>query len=85
MVVLSYLGDAYPKYIAAVYAGNDHVRSAFGVAFPLFVNATYKKLGVDWVSSLLDFLSIASIPILFVLYYYGRRIGLASKMARHYL
>ncbi|KAI9894694.1 MAG: hypothetical protein M1814_002050 [Vezdaea aestivalis] len=83
MAVLSYLGDAYPKYVASVYAGNDLVRSGFGAAFPLFANAMYKKLGVDWASSLLGFLSIAFIPIPFALYYYGHRIRAKSKMARH--
>lgn len=81
--VLTYLGDAYPKYVASVYAGNDLVRSAFGAAFPLFAGAMYKKLGIGWASSLLGFLSIAFIPIPFVLYYYGERIRARSKMARH--
>lgn len=83
MAVLGYLGDAYPKYVASVYASNDLVRSGFGAAFPLFANAMYTKLGVAWASSLLGFLAIAFIPIPFVLYFYGRRIRLNSKMARH--
>ena len=83
MSVLTYLGDAYPKYVASVYAGNDLVRSAFGAGFPLFANAMYTRLGVGWASSLLGFLSIAFIPIPFALYYYGERIRRRSKMARH--
>ena len=83
MAVLGYLGDAYPKYVASVYASNDLVRSGFGAAFPLFANAMYSKLGVAWASSLLGFLAIAFIPIPFVLYFYGKRIRLSSKMARH--
>jgi DHA1 family multidrug resistance protein-like MFS transporter len=43
----------------------------------------YARLGVAWGSSLLGFLSIAFIPIPFVLYYYGERIRGRSKMARH--
>ena len=83
MAVLSYLGDAYPKYVASVYAGNDLVRSAFGAAFPLFANAMYNKLGIAWGSSLLGLLSVVFIPIPFALYFYGKRIRHASKMARH--
>lgn len=83
MGVLSYLGDAYPKYVASVYAGNDLVRSAFGAAFPLFASAMYSKLGVGWASSLLGFLAVAFIPIPFVLYFYGGAIRGRSKMARH--
>ena len=83
MAVLTYLGDAYPKYIASVYASNDLVRSSFGAAFPLFADAMYGRLGVGWASSLLGILAIAFIPIPFVLYYFGERIRRRSKMARH--
>jgi DHA1 family multidrug resistance protein-like MFS transporter len=81
--VLNYLGDAYPDYAASVYAGNDFMRSSFGAGFPLFASAMYKNLGVGWASSTLGFLSIAFIPIPFVLYIYGERIRKASKRARH--
>lgn len=66
--VLNYLPDAYPEYAASVLAGNDLFRSSFGAGFPLFATAMYDQLGVDWASSLLGFLSIAFIPIPFVLY-----------------
>ena len=66
--VLNYLGDAYPEYAASVFAGNDLMRSSFGAGFPLFATAMYKNLGVDWASSTLGFLSIAFVPIPFVLY-----------------
>lgn len=66
--VLNYLADAYPKYAASVLAGNDFMRSAFGAGFPLFANAMYNKLGVDWASSLLGFLAVAFIPIPILLY-----------------
>ncbi|QDS74474.1 hypothetical protein FKW77_006707 [Venturia effusa] len=69
--VLNYLPDAYPEYAASVLAGNDLFRSSFGAGFPLFASAMYKRLGVGWASSLLAFLSIAFIPIPFVLYKYG--------------
>lgn len=83
MSVLAYLGDAYPKYIASVYAGNDLFRSSFGAGFPLFANAMYTKLGIGGASSLLGGLSILFIPIPFVLYRYGEKIRSKSKMARH--
>lgn len=66
--VLNYLPDAYPEYAASVLAGNDLMRSSFGAGFPLFATAMYHKLGVDWASSLLGFLSIVFIPIPFILY-----------------
>ena len=81
--VLNYLGDAYPEYAASVLAGNDFMRSSFGAGFPLFAAAMYNKLGVNWASSTLGFISIAFIPIPFVLYFYGEKIRMRSKRARH--
>ena len=66
--ILNYLPDAYPEYAASVLAGNDLLRSSFGAGFPLFASAMYKDLGVAWASSTLAFISIAFIPIPFVLY-----------------
>lgn len=73
--ILTYLGDAYPDYIASVYAGNDLFRSSFGAGFPVFATAMYRKLGVDWASSTLGFISVAFIPIPFVLYKVSRCTG----------
>ncbi|KAK0509370.1 hypothetical protein JMJ35_007764 [Cladonia borealis] len=80
--VLNYLPDAYPEYAASVLAGNDFMRSSFGAGFPLFAAAMYNNLGVAWASSTLGFLSIAFIPIPFVLYKYGAQIRKKSKNAR---
>ena len=66
--ILNYLPDAYPKHIPSVLAGNDLMRATWGAAFPLFANAMYRKLGVGWASSTLAFISIAFIPIPFVLH-----------------
>jgi len=69
--ILNYLPDAYPEYAASVLAGNDLFRSSFGAGFPLFAGAMYSDLGIAWASSTLAFLSIAFIPIPFLLYKYG--------------
>lgn len=66
--ILNYLPDAYPEYAASVLAGNDFMRSCFGAGFPLFASAMYYNLGVGWASSTLAFISVAFIPIPFVLY-----------------
>ncbi|KAK5947545.1 GTPase-activating protein [Knufia obscura] len=81
--VLNYLSDAYPEYAASVLAGNDFFRSCFGAGFPLFARAMYDYLGVGWASSTLAFISIAFIPIPFVLFKYGESIRKKSKNARH--
>ena len=36
--ILNYLGIAYPKYTASVFAGNALFRATFGAIFPLFVS-----------------------------------------------
>lgn len=83
MSILSYLGDAYPKHIASVYAGNDLFRSIFGACFPLFASAMFSKLGLNWGNSLLGFISIAFIPAIFIIYWKGRDVRMRSKAARH--
>lgn len=80
--VLNYLADAYPSQAASVMAGNDFLRSNVGAGFPLFASAMFRKLGVDWASSLLGFLSIAFIPIPFLLYKYGHILRYKSKYAK---
>ncbi|OQO12309.1 hypothetical protein B0A48_02951 [Cryoendolithus antarcticus] len=81
--ILSYLPDVYPENAASVLAGNDLFRSAFGAGFPLFANAMYTDLGTAWASSTLAFLSIAFIPIPFVLMKYGKTLRTKySKAAR---
>ncbi|KAJ8058258.1 hypothetical protein OCU04_012452 [Sclerotinia nivalis] len=81
--VLNYIGDAYPVYAASAYAGNDFMRSCFGAGFPLFANAMFTDLGVPWASSTLAFISVAFIPIPFILYRWGEVIRHKSKRARH--
>lgn len=72
--VLNYLPDAYPDSAASVLAGNDLFRSSFGAGFPLFAGAMYDNLGIAWASSTLAFISLAFIPIPFLLYKVRRAI-----------
>lgn len=81
--LLLYQGDAYPRYVGSVLAGNDLMRGAFGAGFPLFATAMFRKLGIDWGCSLLGFLSIAFIPIPILFWKYGVRLRKSSKNARH--
>ena len=81
--IINYLGDAYPKHIAAIYAGNDLFRSGFGAGFPLFANAMFSTLGLGWGNSLLGFISVAFIPVIFLIWHHGERIRGKSAKARH--
>ena len=81
--ILSYLLDVYPMEASAVLASNGFMRSSLASGFPLFAGPMYAKLGIAWSSSLLGFVSIAMIPIPFVLYRYGSVIRRRSKFANH--
>ena len=78
---LTRLGS-YPKYAASVLAGNDLFRSSVGAGFPLFSTAFFKNLGVGRACSVLGGISVAMIPIPFVLHQYGERIRKWSQYAQ---
>lgn len=80
IAILNYLPDAYPDHIASVLAGNDLMRSTFGAAFPLFAGKFYTTVGNGWASSTLAFISIAFIPIPFVLYKVGDHVFLEVQL-----
>ncbi|KAF2171547.1 hypothetical protein M409DRAFT_63772 [Zasmidium cellare ATCC 36951] len=81
--VFNYLGDAYPTSFASISAGNDFMRSCLGAAFPLFANQMFHTLGINWGNSLLGFLSIIFIPIIFYIWRHGEDLRMRSKNARH--
>ncbi|KAI6119007.1 MFS general substrate transporter [Pisolithus croceorrhizus] len=79
--LLNYIIDAYIVVAASALASNTVIRSTFGAAFPLFANQMYDKLGAQWASSLLGFVSLAMAPIPFVLSRYGPALRVRSKYA----
>ena len=72
--VSNYLIDSYTIYAASVLAANAVLRSLFGAAFPLFTTAMYRKLGIQWASSIPAFLALACVPLPFLFYRYGAAI-----------
>jgi hypothetical protein len=76
---LNYIIDVYMMFANSAIAANTLVRSGLGGAFPLFAVQMYHKLGVDWASSLLGFLTVAMIPIPIVFFFYGKKIRAMSK------
>ncbi|KAK2599323.1 hypothetical protein N8I77_011091 [Diaporthe amygdali] len=77
----SYLVDAYPLYAASSLAANALARCSFAAAFPLFGLQMYEKLGNQWATSLLAFLTVAMLPFPYLFYRFGKRIRAHSKMA----
>ena len=79
--VFTFLVEAYPLYAASALAANSFARSSFAGAFPLFGNQMYEKLGFEWASSLLAFLTVVMVPFPYLFFRYGKRIRGKSKYA----
>lgn len=77
----NYLVDSYQHYAASALAAKTFVRSVWGAAVPLFTIQMYHRLGNQWATSLMAFISLACCLIPFVFYRYGARIRLYSKYA----
>ncbi|KAI1652498.1 MFS general substrate transporter [Daldinia decipiens] len=80
--IFTFLVDAYPLYAASALAANSFARCTFAAAFPLFGIQMYHKLGYQWGSSLLAFLTVAMMPFPYLFFRYGKRIRKTSRFAR---
>lgn len=76
---LNYIIDVYMMFANSAIAANTLVRSLIGGSFPLFATQMYHRLGVEWASSLLGFLTAAMIPIPVLFFFYGAKIRAMSK------
>ncbi|KAK4048783.1 hypothetical protein OIV83_004549 [Microbotryomycetes sp. JL201] len=79
--LLSYVIEVYLMYSASALAANPIVRSALAASFPLFMHAMYKKLGVNWATTLIAMIALLIAPSPFIFYRYGARIRGASRFA----
>ncbi|KZZ96798.1 Major facilitator superfamily domain, general substrate transporter [Moelleriella libera RCEF 2490] len=80
--IFTFLVDAYPLYAASALAANAFVRCLFAAAFPLFGVQMYEKLGYQWASSLLAFLTVAMLPFPYIFFRYGKTIRGKSRYAK---
>ncbi|KAL4927400.1 MFS transporter [Aspergillus undulatus] len=79
--VFSFLVDAYPLMAASALSANSFARSSFGGVFPLFGIQMYNRLGYNWATSLLAFLTLAMAPFPYIFFRYGSRIRKKSRFA----
>ena len=79
MPIGTYLVDAYTRYAASAMAANTVLRSIGGAVLPLCGGQMYAKLGYGWGNSLLAFLALAMLPIVWVFMRYGERIRTHPK------
>ena len=80
--ITSYLVEAYTLYAASALAANGLARTAVAAVFPLFSRQMYLNLGSDWASYLLGFISVAMMPIPFVLVRWGHLLREKGNFAK---
>ncbi|KFA61707.1 hypothetical protein S40285_03474 [Stachybotrys chlorohalonatus IBT 40285] len=77
----NYLVDSYQHQAASALAAKTFIRSFWGAAVVLFTEQMYDRLGDQWASTLLAFLSLACCGIPFLFWKFGARIRARSKYA----
>lgn len=56
-------------------------RGALAAAFPLFGIQMYERLGFDWATALLAFVTLVMLPFPYLFFRYGKRIRAKSRFA----
>ncbi|KAL1881044.1 hypothetical protein Plec18167_003586 [Paecilomyces lecythidis] len=75
-----YLVESYGAGAAAsALAANGSVRYLLGAVFPLFTIQMYEKLGIHWAGSVFGFLSLALLPIPWILFKFGPMLRKNSR------
>jgi DHA1 family multidrug resistance protein-like MFS transporter len=78
---LNYLVDAYLMFAASAIAANTFLRSLAGAGFPLFSQAMFNSLGVNWAGTLLGCVAVVLVPIPVIFLKYGQKIRAKSNFA----
>ncbi|OAP61342.1 hypothetical protein AYL99_03545 [Fonsecaea erecta] len=80
---ISYLVASYGVGTSAsAVAANGSIRYLFGAVFPLFTTPMYEKLGIHWAGSVFGFLSLALLPIPWILFKFGYTLRKKSRFIR---
>jgi len=77
----NYLVDSYQHQAASALAAKTCLRSFWGAGVVLFTLQMYDRLGDQWASSLLGFISLACCAIPFLFWKYGAKIRTRSRFA----
>ena len=77
--IFMYIPLSYPQYAASLFAANDFSRSALSFAAILFATPMFKALGVARGVTLLAGFTLAGIPGIWALYYWGPSLRARSK------
>ena len=77
--VFLYICDNFADKASSALSAAGFWRNLLAAAFPLFTDHMYRRLGYNWASSLLGFVSIPIGMVPFALYIYGPKLRNASK------
>ena len=72
-------GTQFKTQTTTALAANGAFRYLLGAVFPLFTIQMYEKLGIHWAGSVFGFLSLALLPIPFILFKFGPRLRQNSR------
>ncbi|KAI0478082.1 major facilitator superfamily domain-containing protein [Xylaria cf. heliscus] len=77
---VQYTGDVYHRTnVASATSANSLARYGLAAVFPLFALQLYENLGAAWASSLLGFISLALLPLPWLLFKFGKLVRAKSK------
>lgn len=71
---LNYIVDTFTRYAASSVAAATFMRSIFACAFPLFIGPLYRRIGVDWGTTVFACVAVILVPVPFIFFFCGRRI-----------
>ncbi|KHC69595.1 hypothetical protein MGS_04968, partial [Candida albicans P78042] len=77
----NYIVDSYQHYAASALAAKTFVRSIWGACVPLFTIQMYHRLGDQWATSLMAFISLACCAIPYLFFFFGARVRTFSRYA----
>ncbi|GJC80950.1 efflux pump radE [Colletotrichum liriopes] len=80
MSINSYLVDAFTKHAASAVAASTVLRSLGGGLLPLCGGKLYEAVGDGWGNSILGFVGVIFVPVMWALYIYGERLRLGSRL-----
>ncbi|KAK9482165.1 hypothetical protein V1527DRAFT_499317 [Lipomyces starkeyi] len=83
--VNNYIIDSYEKCAASALAAKVFTRSAGGAAFQLFTTQMYDRLGLQWASWWLAFMSLVMVVIPFTFYRFGARLWMVIGNGNRYV
>lgn len=82
-VVLYFSMSFPPASVASAMAANNFLRYIMASVFPLFTVQMYKKLHIDWATTLFAFIALVMVPVPFVFEKYGPAFRAKSKFGYH--